>query len=514
MSARRARFILQGCVVATGLAGIVAEYTLSTLASYLLGDTIFQWVMTISIFLFAMGLGSRLTRKVRRRVLEAFVAAEYLLSMLVAVAAPAAYAVAAWPDWLPVVLYGATFVIGLLIGVEIPLIIRINAEFEQLSLNLSNVLEKDYIGALLGGIFFAFIGLPKLGLTYTPMVLGAVNYFVAFLFWRTFRDRFENRLWGGAAAGVLGILVVVAVCSNPVVLWGEQKRYQDLVIYEEQTPYQKIVMTRWKNHFWLYLDGHEQMSSFDEARYHESLVHPPMLTAERRGEVLILGGGDGCAAREVLKYPEVRHITVVDLDPAVTRLAREHPLLVACNNGSFLDPKVTLIHEDAYRFVAETDRVFDVVLIDLPDPRKPSLERLYGVEFYRMLHRIIRPGGVFATQATSPIFSREAFWCIVDTIRAGGWESVPWHAHVPTMGEWGWVMGVFPGRVSAKDRIDMIVRTARERLPETRFLTPQTLAALFAFGKDSARGAQPLCVNSEKAPLLYSAYQRGIWDVY
>ncbi|SMC25977.1 spermidine synthase [Desulfacinum hydrothermale DSM 13146] len=506
-----ARRVLQCCVVATGLAGIVAEYTLSTLASYLLGDTIFQWVMTISVFLFAMGVGSRTTGRIQRRVLESFVATEYALSLAVAVAVPASYALAAWPDWLPVALYGFTFLIGFLIGMEIPLVIRINAEFETLSLNLSNVLEKDYIGALLGGVFFAFIGLPRLGLSRTPLVLGAVNYLVAAFFWKTFRHRLPSRFWSVGAVAVLVLLAAVAVGTGPVMLWGEQKRYKDLVIYEEQSPYQKIVMTQWRDYFWIYLDGHQQLSSFDEARYHECLVHPAMLAAKRHGTVLILGGGDGCAAREVLKYPDVKRITLVDLDPAMTRLAREHPLVVAANDGALNDPRVRIVHEDAYQFVQRTDAVFQVVLIDLPDPRNPGLERLYGVEFYRMLRRLVPPGGVIVTQATSPVFSREAFWCIHDTMRAAGWKTVPLHANVPTMGEWGWVMGM---REETDHLPERLAEVARRRLPPTRYLDPEVLRSLFVFGKDLRRGPEPLLVHSEKKPVLYRAYEQGLWETY
>ena len=502
--------VIQACVLATGLAGIVAEYSLSTLASYLLGNTLYQWALTISVFLFAMGLGSRVTRFVTRRLAEAFITAEMALSLVIAVAVPICYTMAGWPEWTEATIYSFTLLTGLLIGTEIPLIVRLNSEYEELSLNLSNVLEKDYIGALLGGLFFAFVGLPKLGIVYMPLILGAVNFSVAMLFIAVFRHRLNLKVWGPAAGTVTAAFLLLAITVQPIVRFAEQRRFKDVVIYDEQTPYQKIVMTRWHNDIWLYLDGHEQFSTYDEARYHESLVHPPLLAAEQRRDILILGGGDGLAAREVLKYPDVEHLTIVELDPAMTRLAKEHPLLNSANVGALNDPRVEVINTDAHQFIQRTDRMWDVILADFPDPRAPALERLYSVEFYRLCRERIRPGGVMATQATSPIFAKEAFWCIYKTMESAGWQAAGWHAHVPSLGEWGWVMG------GGLDHRALLARLAAEskRLPQTRFLTPEVLRSLFVFSPEDRLELANLRVNAEIRPILNEYYRKGDWALF
>ncbi len=507
-----ARRVLQLCVFFAGLAGIVTEYTLSTIASYLLGDTIFQWALTISFFLFAMGIGSRWTRYIDSHETTWFVVIESCLSLAVGLCVPVVYGLAPWPERLPWVLYSWTVLIGALIGMEIPLVIRINSKYEKLSLNLSNILEKDYLGALLGGLFFAFIGLPFLGMPRLPFFLGAVNLGVAVIFALHFKADIKKR--GFIVLG-MAFLILPAIFPfvKPLELWSEQKLYKDKIIYMEQSQYQKIVITQWHEYFWLYLDGHEQFSSYDEYRYHEALVHPAMLAAPSRENVLILGGGDGLAVREVLKYRDVKTITLVDVDPAVTRLATNYPLLVNLNEASLKNPKVKIVNDDGAHFLrtSKGDKfplLWNVIIIDLPDPRKPSLERLYSVEFYRLCRSRLARAGIIVTQATSPIFCREAFWCIVKTIKAAGLNVVPYHAYVPTFGEWGWVMA------SELPRADLISRATQSGLINElhlKFLTKELLKSLFLFSPADEIDLDEIKVHSDFHPVLFRYYQQGTW---
>lgn len=509
--------LLKICVFATGLAGIVAEYVMATLASYLLGDAVLHWTLIISWMLFAMGLGSRLSRSVRGDLLDALVATELALSLLVALSAPLVYLLAARVEAIGVVIYALAFAIGLLVGLELPLAARLNDRYEELRVNLAAVIEKDYYGALLGGVLFAFVGLPHLGLSLTPIALGAVNFLVAAVLFARFRGLLARRRALTAAACLVPVaLAALAWLAEPIVLFGEQRKYRDLVVYAEQTRHQRIVITRWKDDHWLYLNGNEQFSTYDEERYHEPLVHPAMAIAAARRRVLVVGGGDGLAVREVLRHPEVERAVLVDLDPRMTELARTHPVIVAQNEGALDDPRVEIVHADGYAFLLDTREFFDVVVVDLPDPRTIELARLYSRPFYALAARQLSPGGVLVTQATSPFFSRLAFLSILKTVGAAGLVAVPYHNHVPTMGELGWVLGVKPG----PGREPPSEEDVRRRLAEqdfavrTRFLNRDAMLGMLSFGKGVFDDLETVAVSEESDLAVFSYYRDGAWDLF
>lgn len=509
-------FILKVALFATGCAGIVAEFVLSTLATYLVGNAVFQWTIVMSLMLFAMGVGSRVSRHFHRRLLDSFILTEFTLSVLCAISAVVAYSFAAFTDYIELVIYFQAFVIGNLIGFEIPLVTRINEAYEELRINISGVMEKDYYGALLGGLVFAFVALPYLGLTYTPILLGMVNFFVAsIILWRFYSLLERKRLIVSAFGTVLTFLVVLGILAKPVILFGEQGKYRDKVIYSAQTPYQKIVMTRWKEFFWLYINGQEQFSTFDEEKYHEPLVHPAVKLSPDPSDVLILGGGDGLAAREVLKHPEVKTLRLVDLDPAMTRLAKTHPVLLSINRGSLNDERVEVVNGDASTYMDTDSRLYGVILIDLPDPDSIDLMHVYSKNFYDKLRRHLIRGGVLATQATSPYFSRKAFLCILKTMRAAGFSVLPYHNQIPTMGEWGWIIGV--------DRREVEEETLKSRVMEidfsnidTRYLNRDAVISMVHFGKGVIEkdALDEIRVNADINPVLYRYYLSGTWGVY
>lgn len=506
--------ILKLCLFATGCAGLVAEFVLCTLASYFLGNATLQWTLLMSLMLFAMGVGSRLSRAFRSDLLDTFTLLEFGLSVLCASAAAASYAASAFVNNVGVVIYPLAMAIGVLIGMEIPLITRVNAGYEELRVNISSVLEKDYYGALAGGLVFAFVALPYLGLSYTPVALGAVNFAVASVFVFRFRPLFSRpRLMSGLWAGVSVSLVSLAVWAEPIVLFGEQTLYKDTVVLVKQTPYQRLVMTRWRDDYWLYINGNQQFSSYDEERYHEPLVHPALSLAGHRQEVLILGGGDGLAAREVLKYRAVSRLTLVDLDPAMTELAASHPVLVRLNNDALSDPRVEIVHADAFAFLQTDGRLFDVIIVDLPDPNSVALARLYSLNFYRLCKKQLKRGGVVVTQATSPFFTRRAFVCIYKTLQAAGLSPLAYHNHIPTMGEWGFVLGVDAGLMEQSALKQAIVGLSFDRV-ETRFLNQDAMVSMTHFGKGIFDDSAHISVNNESRPVLHDYYQRGRWEVY
>ncbi len=506
--------LLKLCLFATGLAGIVAEFVLCTLATYFLGNAVLQWTLMMSFMLFAMGLGSHLSRYCSAHLLDTFTVLEFALSLLCASAAAAAYILSPFLNNVGLVIYPLGIAIGLLIGMEIPLITRVNATYEELRVNISSVMEKDYYGALIGGLFFAFVALPYFGLTYTPIALGAVNFGVASLLLFRFRSllnapRLLSGLWAGVGAGLIGLFVL----AEPILLFGEQALYKDTVILAKQTPYQRLVMTRWRNDYWLYINGNQQFSSYDEERYHEPLVHPAMALSGHRAEVLILGGGDGLALREVLKYSQVKSVTLVDLDPEMTTLAATHPVFLQLNAHALADPRVSVVNADAFAFLQDTAHLFDVIIVDLPDPNSAELARLYSLNFYRLCKKHLKRGGTLVTQATSPFFSRWAFVCIQKTMAEAGFSVLPYHNHIPTLGEWGFVLGVDAELLESAALKETVQGLSFQGI-ETHFLNQEAMIAMVHFGKDVFRDTDEIEVNRESRPVLPSYYQQGRWEVY
>jgi spermidine synthase len=510
-------FVLKAALFATGLSGVVAEYVLSTLASYFIGDSTVQWALIISTMLFSMGFGSRLTKYFEKDLLEKFIIIELLLTIFTSFCSLVAFTAAAYTIYTGLIIYSFSIIIGLLIGMEIPLVIRLNEEFEALRVNVSSILEKDYYGSLLGGVFFAFVGLPYLGLTYTPFVLAFINFSVTvamvFLVWRSVVPAIRVRY--GSMLGGVGVLLLAGVLlAQPIVLHGEQKRYKDKVVFSGQSKYQKVVITQWDDDYWLYINGNQQLSTLDEVMYHEPLVHPAMKLQQQPKSVLVLGGGDGCAVREVLKYPSVEDITLVDLDPLMTDLGKNHPVLKNLNGGALSSEKVEIINADGFIFLQKDTSFYDVVIIDFPDPNSVELSRLYSQEFYSMVHRRLKKYGVMITQAGSPYFATRAFKCIDLTTQEAGFSTVPMHNQVVTLGEWGWVLGM-KREVAAPAQLKKALTRLRFNDVATRWINGEAMSLITSFGKDIYDvDADSIEVNKINDPVLHRYYLNGNWDLY
>jgi spermidine synthase len=507
--------ILKAALFATGLSGIVAEYILSTLATYFLGDSVVQWTLIVSTMLFSMGLGSRFSRYFQDNLVVTFITIEFTLSIFSAFSSLLTYTTAAYTAYTGTVIYGLAIIIGFLIGLEIPLATRLNSEFQALRVNISAVLENDYYGSLLGGVFFAFVALPYIGLTYTPFILGGINFIVAVLLWYFLREKVEpNKFRFTRFYGVLVtfLLLLGATFAEPIVLFGEQQKYADKIIYSEQSKYQKIVITQWKNDYWLFINGNQQLSTLDEALYHEPLIHPIMQLAKDHRNVIVLGGGDGAAVREILKYPDVDSVTVVDLDPVMTRLGKEHPVLVEMNNGSMNNAKVRIVNQDAFQFLESSQNFYDVIICDFPDPKTVELGRLYSLEFYVMCKRRLKQNGWIITQAGSPYYAPKAFQCIDKTVRAAGFNTQRLHNQILTLGEWGWIIG-------EKSNVHSDLKKTIQQLEltnvKTEWLNNDALVSMTNFGKAFyAKGDTSVTVNTIRNPVLYRYYIKGSWDLY
>ncbi len=504
----RARsLILLASVFVVAAAGLVYELIAGTLSTYLLGSSITVFSIVIGVFLTAMGIGAFLAKYVHSDLPRAFVLAEIVLALVGGLSALVLFSAFAATDAYPLVVVIVSLLIGALVGIEIPLLLRILEQRVDVRSAVSHVLALDYVGALLGSLAFPLLLLPFLGLVRTGALFGLLNLAVAFLALRFLGESIRRprplRL-GGILVGA--VLIAVLIGGARATTWLEDRLYADPIVLAESTPYQRIVVTRWRDDVRLFIDGNLQFSSVDEYRYHEALVHPAMAAAKRRGRVLILGGGDGMAVREVLKHDGVQRVDVVDLDPAITELFRDHPALSKLNGGVLRDPRVVVHNDDAVRFVEDTNERWDVILLDLPDPNDAGLARLYAEGTFRMARRRLHEGGALTTQATSPFYAPEAFWCIVRTMEAalsggvvGGPPDLvvqPYHVHVPSFGEWGFALAT--------------TATEPPRLPdglELRYLNAPMAAAMFRLPEDLA--PRDVEVNRLGTAVLARYYEKG-----
>ncbi|MCP4411039.1 MAG: polyamine aminopropyltransferase, partial [Gammaproteobacteria bacterium] len=465
------------------------------------------------LMLFAMGLGCRISKYILHNLLDKFIILEFALSILCGISVALCYWASTFSHSTGLLIYSFSILIGLLIGAEIPLVTRMNESYEELRVNISSVMEKDYYGALVGGVLFAFFALPFLGLTYTPIALGIINFLVAsILFWKFkhllhYRKTLKISFWS-----ITSFFLIFIFMIKPIMLFSEQKKYKDRIIFEKQTAYQKIVMTQWKDKYWLFINGNEQFSTFDEEKYHEPLIHPAMSLARQRKNILILGGGEGLAVREILKYKDVEQITVVDIDPIMTELAKNNPVITKINQNSMVDLKVNIINQDAFKFIENREAFYDIIFIDLPDPNSVTLARLYSREFYTLCQRRLNKYGIIVTQASSTVYSANAFVCILKTMESAGMSVLPYHNQIPTLGEWGWCMGMRKDVVT-NERLKKELLKIDLTIPTT-FLNKDAIVSMVHFGKGVLDKEEDIEVNTILNPVLVKYYKKGSWDVY
>jgi spermidine synthase len=277
----------------------------------------------------------------------------------------------------------------------------------------------DYVGALAGGLAFPFLLLPVFGQVRGAGRRRAVNLLAAVVVVVLLRDALSARARRVIGVGVVAVAVALGLAgatAGSFLVSARQALYDDPVVVALRSDYQDIVLTsaRGFDDVRLFLDGDLQFASSDERRYHEALVHPALLPGAR--SVLVLGGGDGLALREVLRHDAVERVVEVELDPAVLELARTDPRMVRANEGSLDDPRVELVVDDAMAWLRTADEVFDAVVVDLPDPDAPATAKLYSQEFYGLAAQALAPGGRMVVQSGSPYFAPEAFWCIEATV--------------------------------------------------------------------------------------------------
>ncbi|MCG8418340.1 MAG: polyamine aminopropyltransferase [Proteobacteria bacterium] len=469
---------LNVCIIAT--CGLIYELLAGTLASYVLGDSVTQFSLIIGIYLSAMGVGAWLSGfLIAEKLARRFVDIELGVALIGGLSAVLLFMSFAHLDWFRVALFGLVAVIGILVGLELPLLMRIlkqNVDFKDL---VARALTFDYLGALVASIVFPLLFVPKLGLVRTSLFFGACNAGVAL--WGTYllRPIIRGSLTGlrVKAVFVLVLLTVAFIKADRLTSLAEDGLFDDAIVYAKTSRHQRIVVTRQARGFRLYLNGGLQFNSADEYRYHEALVHPAMVLADQPRRILVLGGGDGLAVREVLRHDSVESVTLVDLDEAITDAAQQLPLFTQLNQNALADPRVTIINQDAMVWLQENEMLpFDVAIVDFPDPTSFSLGKLYTRRFYRVLASRMAPNAPIAVQSTSPLYTRTSFWCIVRTIEESGYVARPYQTSVPSFGIWGFVLArATPFEVPTD-------------VPEgLRFLTPSSVLPMFSFPADIAR---------------------------
>ena len=509
-------FIMGGC-------GLAYEYTFSRVASDLLGNSTQQWAIIIGVMLFFMGVGADLQKYLKEhRLVDKLILSEIALGLFGGFGPiTMLYAYGSFPFHYILVQYFFISAVGLLIGLEIPLITRINEAYSlNLRVNLGRILKMDYIGSLCGALFWIFV-LPRFfTMVQTAFVLSFITVGVAGIALIYFRSLIHHfvPLVTLVALGLSTLGYSFYMAQNWT-SFTEQKLFRDRIIFSQTSKYQHIVLTQsTSREISCYINGRLQFNSADEYIYHENLVHPAMMIAPRRRNILILGGGDGLALREVLKYPDVDSVTLVDIDPVMTQLASKNPYFVQLNKNSLASARLTVVKNnaladagvekmrmpnqksrnksiaeevaqvsilnlDAVKFVQQISGKYDVIIMDFPDPNALELAKLYAQHFYVMVSNRLSVDGVLVQQSTSPVGAREAYLCIGRTMKSAGLVVIPYHDNVPSFGEWGWWIGGhekhYPG-----DEIAKAISNLNEMLVPTRYLTPALIQTSLVFGKE------------------------------
>jgi spermidine synthase len=499
--------LLLGAVLLVAVCGFVYELVIISLGTYLFGNSVEQVSIVLASFVSAMGLGSLLSKRLQRRPVESFVAIESLLALVGGTSAIVLYAAFAWVDIYTVALIGVSSTIGLLVGCEIPLLMTMlqRVRPQQSGASLADLLAADYLGAVIAGVIFPLMVLPNFGQIDAALAVGALNGCAGLLVLWLLGGEVERRrrvVLLIPVVAVLAALGVVASVAHGFEITARQALYDAPIVKSVNSKYQQIVITKsLEGDMRLFLNGDLQFSNIDEYRYHESLVHPAMAGPHSR--VLILGGGDGLAMREVLRYPDVKRAVEVELDPRMIDLARHDPRISALNHGSLRSPRVQVVSADAFTWLRHQRERFDVVVADFPDPDDDAIAKLYSVDFYALLRSsALAPGGRLVVQAGSPYFARDAFWSIGESVKAAGYGTTRYHVDVPSFGDWGFVLA----RRGSPPPLHLAAP------PRLRFLDANELRAAAAFPVDRREppGIEASTLNRPVLP----AYERGAWKFY
>jgi spermidine synthase len=494
-------FVLISIMMMLAGCGLVYEYLLSHYAARVLGAVETTIYAMIGIMIVCMGLGAFAAKKIRC----AFTGFAFLEVMVGLIGCTAVLVIAGMialshliPHWLhemyavhpsitmdggvvaalqDMVLYMpyvAGAILGLMIGMEIPLIARVREAVygTHLQHNAGTIYGADYIGAGIGAAIWVLFCM-QVTIMVAAVATATVNVLAGILFLCVYWDHIKNPVRVAIAHGLLILVLLVLASTGTSWMQGlKDTLFKDEVVYTKVTPYQHLSVTKRRlGHgretiYALYINGRLQFSSHDEMIYHSMLTYPPLLASARQDNILVIGGGDGLAVRDILRW-QPKKVTLIDLDNAMIDLFsgkdNDAPTeiserLTALNKGAFLDERVELIIGDAFVEVAKLaaqGAVYDVIIVDLPDPSHPDLNKLYSDYFYANLSLLLAGDGAISIQSTSPYHAPEAFLSIGKTMQTTGLITEQYRQNVPSFGEWGWTIGTKMG-ASASKRIQRI----------------------------------------------------------
>jgi spermidine synthase len=539
--------VLAGC-------GLIYEYLLSHYAGRVLGVMESTIYAMIGLMIVAMGLGAFAARKVKC-AFNGFVCLELIIALLGSSAILIIGGLIAVTQILPHLLsdtfslppdalpkggifkqlsflafnspYFFGLLIGFFIGMEIPLIARIREDIHQAHLanNLGTIYGADYIGAGIGAaiwvIFLLAIDISKAG-----AITAALNLVVGSLFiWRYWTKLKWRKTF--VSLHVLLALLVIVIFNYGNNWLGQMSNllYLDKVVYSDKTRFQQLTFTErhmglgHENVINFYLNGRLQFSSMDEEIYHSYLVSPVLAGSARHENILIIGGGDGLALRDVLQWSP-KQVTLVDLDSELVdmfqnpelhlpdRLAKQISQL---NQLSLQDKRVNIIRGDAFIEIDKLlsrQQVFDAIIVDLPDPSHPDLNKLYSVNFYARLNQLLAGDGQIAIQSTSPYHAKASFISIGKTVKSANFNHVEqYHDNVPSFGEWGWTIASKSG-ASPLNRLNQL----NELTVKHDWLNLPMIKAAFIFSNDFYKNKDKIGINYLGSHTLYQLHQKAWLD--
>lgn len=422
--------------------------------------------------------------------------------------------------------YVMACIMGFLIGMEIPFLAAIREQLhagKKLKNNIGVIYGVDYIGAGIGAFTWIFF-LIKFEIADALKYVAYINVLVGFFFIIAFR-KYIKKVKTAIAVQIITGLFLFFACDG-ITSWQqtlEQSLYRDKVVYSHNTKFQHFTITKGENRvtneniYSLFINGRTQFSSSDEGIYHSLLTAPTLIAAGMPERVMIIGGGDGLAARDVLRT-DVKEVMLLDLDselidffkkPVYEENGNQINLnFIEMNENAFNDPRMSFMFGDAFLNVKELVRrgeKFGAIIVDLPDPSHPDLNKLYSKSFYKLLHALLEDTGAISIQSSSPYLSKDAFMSIGKTLHAGGFVTQQYQHIVPSFGgQWGWTIGT-KSKPTAKARIAM-----QEELPiQDEWLTRGKLLSTFEFGKNYYKTLDDIKVNTLDNNATYLYYQQG-----
>ncbi|MFV1984067.1 MAG: polyamine aminopropyltransferase [Thiohalomonadales bacterium] len=531
--------------------GLIYEYLLAHYAGRILGAVETTIYAMIGIMIVAMGIGA-FTAKWIKNPFTGFTWLEVTIALLgssaILIMATMTALIYTLPHWLhelydihPSVMmqggaiqilkeisfytpYVTGFILGLMIGMEIPLIARVRETIHQQHLehNTGTIYGADYIGAGIGAAIWVTVCL-QIPIMVAAVATAAANIIVGFAFLIRYREKINNL--GALVITHLFVVGVIIILAFSGAKWVEQMNYalfEDAPVYTKVTPYQHLTLTQrivgqgLDKVTSLYINGRLQFSSSDEHIYHSFLTYPALLASARHEKILVIGGGDGLAVRDILKW-NPKTITLIDLDTNMINLFQgkdpELPdvikkTILNLNENALNDPRVHIINNDAFLEVEKLvsqQKHFDTIIVDLPDPSHPDLNKLYSDFFYARLKELLSGDGVIAIQSTSPYHAQKAFISIGKTLQSVGLKTEQYHSNVPTFGEWGWTIGTIHGQMASQRIKNSVTLPVNDP-----WISKQQLLAAFVFAPSFYQFADSVKINKLGSRVIYN-YHQNAW---